>query len=294
MATTIFVFSCNVDFTNSLQKSAIERLAEGDSHQVVREVLEYFADYIAVQQDLFSLNISSSEYPLFAFDAPIWNPATLTRVTEGITSLLLSLKKKPKIRYERNSSLAKKLAGEITYFIQNDGPLYDFRKADTPPILLIMDRKNDPVTPLLKQWTYQAMVHELLGISNGRVDLSKVPGIKPENKEIVLSNEFDSFYNSNMYLNFGDLGANIKNYVNDYQSKHHSSKNIESIADMKRFVEEFPEFQKLAANVAKHVTLVGELSSRVTKDHLLDISEVEQSLACNDAHSVDVKVHTTS
>ena len=51
-----------------------------------------------------------------------------------------------------------------------------------PPLLLILDRRNDPVTPMLSQWTYQAMVHELLGIQNGRVDLSTVPDIRPELK----------------------------------------------------------------------------------------------------------------
>ena len=35
---------------------------------------------------------------------------------------------------------------------------------------------------LLSQLTYQAMVHELLGIQNGRVDLSLVPDIRPELK----------------------------------------------------------------------------------------------------------------
>ena len=39
-------------------------------------------------------------------------------------------------------------------------------------------RKDDPVTPLLLQWTYQAMVHELLGIATNRVDLSRVPGVR--------------------------------------------------------------------------------------------------------------------
>ena len=39
-------------------------------------------------------------------------------------------------------------------------------------------RKDDPVTPLLLQWTYQAMVHELIGITTNRVDLSKVPGVR--------------------------------------------------------------------------------------------------------------------
>jgi hypothetical protein len=34
--------------------------------------------------------------------------------------------------------------------------------------------QDDPVTPLLSQWTYRAMVHELIGISNNRVLLTKV------------------------------------------------------------------------------------------------------------------------
>jgi hypothetical protein len=37
--------------------------------------------------------------------------------------------------------------------------------------ILPADRRNDPVTPLLTQWTYQAMVHELVGIHNGRVTI---------------------------------------------------------------------------------------------------------------------------
>ena len=52
--------------------------------------------------------------------------------------------------------------------------------SDVAPILLLLDRRDDPTTPLLNQWTYQAMVHELLGINNHRVDLSKAPGIKKE------------------------------------------------------------------------------------------------------------------
>lgn len=93
-----------------------------------------------------------------------------------------------------------------------------------------------------------------------------------------------------MFLNFGDLGGSIKDYVEQYQSKTKNSENIESIADMKRFVEEYPEFRKLSGNVSKHVTLVGELSRRVGEDNLLEVSELEQSLACNDSHANDLKV----
>lgn len=39
--------------------------------------------------------------------------------------------------------------------------------------MLILDRKDDPVTPLLTQWTYQAMIHELIGINDNKLKLKK-------------------------------------------------------------------------------------------------------------------------
>jgi vacuolar protein sorting-associated protein 45 len=63
---------------------------------------------------------------------------------------------------------------------------------------------------------------------------------------------------------------------------------------MKRFVEEYPEFRKLGGNVSRHVALVGELSRLVERDRLLDVSEVEQSLASNESHTPDLKVISSS
>lgn len=34
--------------------------------------------------------------------------------------------------------------------------LFDFgSRGEAPPVLLALDRRDDPVTPLLSQWTYQ-------------------------------------------------------------------------------------------------------------------------------------------
>ncbi|KAJ8100424.1 Sec1-like protein [Lipomyces tetrasporus] len=276
-------------FSNVVKKSALERMAEADDYEVVKAVVEVFADFLVINKDLFALNLFAPQSCIFG-DAPeSWNTRPFMRSVEAITGALLTLKKKPLIRYEANSPLAKSLAIETLYNIQQDPKLFDFRKMDTPPVLLILDRKNDPITPLLTPWTYQAMVHEYLGIRNGRVDLSGVPDVRADMKEIVLSPEGDSFYTDSMFKNFGDLGASIKDYVDKYQSRTKSNANIESIADMKRFVEEYPEFRKLSGNVTKHVTLVSELSRRVSQDNLLEISELEQSLACNDNHANDLK-----
>jgi vacuolar protein sorting-associated protein 45 len=268
----------NVYFSNVVKKSSLERLAEADDHEVVKAVQEQFADYIVVNPDLFTLDLAYPKQRIWSLSPDQWNADALQRTAEGLIGVLLSLKKRPLIRYEKSSLLAKKLATEVRYHITQEDQLFDFRKVDTPPILLILDRRDDPITPLLTQWTYQAMVHELL------------PDIRAELKEVVLSQDQDPFFKKNMFFNFGDLGGNIKDYVEQYSSRTKTGSNIESIADMKRFVEEYPEFRKLSGNVSKHVTLVGELSRKVGSESLLEVSEVEQSLACNDNHANDLKV----
>ncbi len=119
------------DFTNILSKSVIELLAEVDEYEVVREVQvaspsilvmcfglnlvkEYFADYAPLLPSLFSLNHTPSpSKPLYGSAPNSWHPDALERSVQGISAVLLSLKKKPILRYERMSGMAKKLAVEI-------------------------------------------------------------------------------------------------------------------------------------------------------------------------------------
>nr|XP_054526348.1 vacuolar protein sorting-associated protein 45 isoform X6 [Pan troglodytes] len=178
------------------------------------------------------------------------------------------------------------VVAEVQQVITKEYELFEFRRTEVPPLLLILDRCDDAITPLLNQWTYQAMVHELLGINNNRIDLSRVPGISKDLREVVLSAENDEFYANNMYLNFAEIGSNIKNLMEDFQKKKpKEQQKLESIADMKAFVENYPQFKKMSGTVSKHVTVVGELSRLVSERNLLEVSEVEQELACQNDHS---------
>jgi len=150
--------------------------------------------------------------------------------------------------------------------------------------LLILDRKDDAVTPLLTQCTFQAMVHEMIGIENNLVDLSKCPSLKKDAdaKQVVLSPEHDQFFKENMYKNFGDLGIALKELADKYQAQAQINQNINTIEDIKHFVVEFPQFKQLMSNLSKHMKLMQELQSQVAKRNLLDVSELEQSLACHE------------
>lgn len=46
----------------------------------------------------------------------------------------------------------------------------------------------------------------------------------------------------------------------------------------------------MSGTVAKHVTVVGELSRLVSHYNLLEVSELEQQLACHDEHSQSLQV----
>ena len=92
-------------------------------------------------------------------------------------------------RYQRNSEACEKLAQSLHHLttVEERG-LFDFgsRGQEASPLVLILDRKDDPVTPLLLQWTYQAMVHELIGLETNRVDLSHIPGVSVDCRGLPL------------------------------------------------------------------------------------------------------------
>lgn len=46
----------------------------------------------------------------------------------------------------------------------------------------------------------------------------------------------------------------------------------------------------MSGTVAKHVVVVGELASMMESYNLLEISETEQELACQEAHSQHLQV----
>jgi len=274
-----------LNFTNIIPKSAVKQIAEADMKEVVKDIREIYTDYLPVGAHMFGLNIPNPLQPL----GSRWVEKSLQRCSHAISSLLLALKMSPVIRYQEGSGPASILAQSVRQVIAREGGLFDAGATDNSPVLLILDRREDPVTPLLSQWTYQAMVHQLIGINNNRVNLAGLPGLTKDLQDIVLSSHQDEFYAANLYSNFGEIGQTIKVLMEDFQNKAKSHQKIESISDMKNFVENYPQFKKMSGTVSKHVTLVSELSRLVSTRKLLEISEVEQELVSGADQSTMLK-----
>eukprot|EP00761_Pharyngomonas_kirbyi_P008048 gb/GECH01008059.1/.p1 GENE.gb/GECH01008059.1/~~gb/GECH01008059.1/.p1 ORF type:complete len:565 (+),score=149.91 gb/GECH01008059.1/:1-1695(+) len=267
-------------FSNILTEEQIREIALADENELVFTVQEYFADYLAVNRDLFSLDLPSVSKLI----APRWDSDLFWRIYDGVLSSLLSLKKRPLIRYSSRSELCRNLSQKISKHIDLEHELFTFGSDRSSPLLLLVDRRDDPVTPLLSQWSYQAMAHELVGIHHNRVVID-APG--SEKQEVVLSSEHDDFFRDHMFSSFGDLCMNIKDLVEEYQEKAQVSKSINTIQDMRNFLDEYPQFRQLSSKVSKHLNLVSELNRIQGDRELMDISPVEQQIACGNSQSSD-------
>ena len=271
-------------FTNLVTHNRLEQLAGHDEMELVHQVQEVYADVFAVNRDLFSLNIPCTVS--LTVQQSLWTgyeESVLSRMVDGIFAACLSLRMHPFVRYSRSSPLCFKVGQLVQSRIDEEHIVFEQLGQANQSVVLLLDRREDPVTPLLNQWTYQGMCHELIGIDKNRVDLRKAPHVKKEHEEIVMSPVQDKFFEDNLTSNFGDLAMSIEQLLTKFQEQTKSHSKIESIEDMQKFVDSYPEFKKMSGNVTKHVTVVHELSRLVQVNNLIHLSALEQEIACEDS-----------
>ncbi|EUD66749.1 hypothetical protein C922_02734 [Plasmodium inui San Antonio 1] len=287
------------------------QIGEGNGDPFSNAQLQNSSDYNAstiVDDDV-------SNYSSFS----LFENQVVQRIVDGVFSLLCSVKQVPDIIYNRNSPICKHIidllkikmlrnesvfSGVLDSYERYNGEVerqikmasqegehsnYQFNSIignqaanmgteGNCCYMIILDRREDPITPLLTQWTYQAMLHELIGIENNKINL----GDNSEESQIVMSCIYDDFYNEHLFDNFGDLGKAVKTYVDVYQQETSRKSNLESIDDIQKFIEIYPNYKKLSGNVTKHVNILHKFAEIVEKRQLFYMSELEQSIAIYD------------
>lgn len=280
--------SYQLAFSNVLRRTLVEELADADAHERVTSVTELYADFFALSPHLVSLGVVPCLDAMRGSRAALANPH-FERTVDGVTAILLALKVRPIVRYERGSSLCRNLAERVSVRIDQEAALFSFGPRDRSPLLLIVDRREDPLTPLLNQWTYEAMTHELVGLKDNIVDLRNAPAVPKEMHQVVLNADSDEFYAANRYANFGDLGDNLNSLVQTFQQSSASKHKMESVQDMIALVAEFPQLRQKSVAVGRHVALASELSRITRETRLMEVSQLEQDLACREAETDHIR-----
>jgi vacuolar protein sorting-associated protein 45 len=266
-----------------LSEEYLKKIAQYDGYTQIKSIQEVYLDYLIINSNLFHLGLESS-INLSLMEEKLWQRYenfTFNRIVEGIVSVCLSNRIFPVIKCVKNSLICKKISNHVAEFFQQN--LEFIRREcgkDQNGLLLIYDRKEDPVTPLLNQWSYQAMLHELLGITNNITEIKHSDG---KIDKFPLNDYDDKFFYNNMNNEFDGVAEEIQKLV-DKVSKEQQNLNskVDSIDELKKFVQNLPEKKKESAEFTKHTYLFYELSEVMQRRKLLELSALEQDIACYD------------
>jgi vacuolar protein sorting-associated protein 45 len=270
-------------FSNQISDEFLQKIAQFDINMQIKTIQEVYFDFYVINSNVFHLNIESCISNLAMTNENEWNNydiAIFNRICEGLISICLSNRMNPIIKSVRNSRILQKISQKITKFFNEN---YDFIRKECGSvqngILFLYDRKEDPVTPLINQWTYQAQLHEIIGIKNNILIL------KDNNKEEkhVLSDveSIDKFFAKNMNSDYGQVANEVQNAANKLKSENLNNKE-NSIEELRKMIESLPERKKESMSITKHYKLFFALSEYVTKHKLMELSPLEQEISVND------------
>jgi vacuolar protein sorting-associated protein 45 len=274
----------HIFFTTSIDETMIKYLAECDTYNVIKNLYEIFMDYQAITPACMTLGFTDG-YNL-SLDEKDWPSGTediMMRTLDGFAGMCVSLRKSPMIKYLVSSKICWKMSSILQQRLTDHkrSNMLDF-EGQNRSLVLITDRKEDPMTPLMFGWTYMDMLHEVLGMNDNRISTKKTPASGDKKSEYNLNVNEDEFYRDNLFANYGEVATNVKKFLEKVSQNQKTKIDIKNFDDMQMAMNSLPELRKESGNASKHVDLITELTKDINSRQLLNISMLEQDIATKD------------
>lgn len=222
-------------------------------------------------------------------------------VAQKIVGVCVALGEYPTIRYYRPPAPtheASILCSHLARFVQDELDLYAKFHNDFPPpssnarprgTLFITDRSMDLFSPLVHEFTYQAMAQDLLPIKEGdkityRTTINE--GLPTQEEKEIPIREGDRIWTDNRHRHMKDviekLMADFQKFLRDNpgfadpgkgQEQLGGSQGLNAIKDM---MAGLPQFQEMKESYALHLGMAQESMNRFQRWKLSEVSAVEQ------------------
>ena len=160
--------------------------------------------------------------------------------------------------------------------------------------LLLLDRTADCLSPLMHEFTYQAMVNDLLKVMDDKISYESEtvgPAAEEDGKATMtkdaLLNENDEVWVELRGDHIADviqkLSGRIRDIVNSntaqvLKSKGNSAKAL-SLSQMANAMKALPEYREVMSKLSQHMHISHQCMDLFNKASLLNLSELEQTLA---------------
>ncbi|KAK4262652.1 hypothetical protein QN277_028188 [Acacia crassicarpa] len=163
--------------------------------------------------------------------------------------------------------------------------------------LLILDRSIDQIAPVIHEWTYDAMCHDLLNMEGNKY-VHEVPsktGGQPERKEVLLE-DHDPIWLELRHAHIADASERLHEKMTGFISKNkaaqiqHGSRDggEMSTRDLQKMVQALPQYSEQIDKLSLHVEIAGKINRTIREMGLRELGQLEQDLVFGNAGMKDV------
>ncbi|XP_020244221.1 SNARE-interacting protein KEULE-like isoform X1 [Asparagus officinalis] len=233
--------------------------------------------------------------------------ALLTTMATRIATVFASLKEFPYVRYRAAKSTSdassvaslhdlvpSKLATEVWNCISK----YKTTIPQFPPKetceLLIVDRSIDQIAPVIHEWTYDAMCHDLLDMDGNKYiyEVQSKSGSAREQKEVLLE-DHDPLWLELRHAHIADASERLSDRMTNFVSKNKAAQLQQrggemSTRDLQKMVQALPQYSEQMEKISLHVEIAGKINQLIRDLELRDIGQLEQDLVFGDAGAKEV------
>ncbi|KAF6139314.1 hypothetical protein GIB67_021524 [Kingdonia uniflora] len=266
--------------------------------------LEYFVidsqgfitDNERVLEDLIGDNMESSHH---------YDPCVNLMATR-IASVFASLRELPCIRYRAAKSLdastvttlldfvPTKLAASVWNHLTNyKSSIPSFSQTETCE-LLILDRSVDEIAPVIHEWTYDCMCHDLLNMDGNiydQEDPSKI-GCTFEKKQVLLD-DHDPVWLELRHMHIADVSERLYEKMTNFISKNKAAQMQDcsskiSTRNLKRIVQALPQYSDQIERLSRHILIAEKIYKSIKELGLREYGQLEEDLVFGDAGIKDL------
>ncbi|KAI8639642.1 Sec1-like protein [Parasitella parasitica] len=301
--------AAHVHFINALDNKTFNDftrlLNAANAANDIRSLKEMYVDFLVRENCVYTLDDQRKFPGLFAFDtSPEKIKLQLDDIAKQLLCVCVTIGESPLIRYHRpldiKGIINRRIPEELAKLVQTELDNFcatnpEFPPPRDPPLpsgtLIILDRTIDPISPFLHEFTYQAMIADLL-------EVEEIPaGLKYEyqytqedgttkDQEVTLV-EQDPLYTNIRNMHIANTTEKLINDFNAFINENKISSTggpatAVSLNDMKNMISSLPQFQEMKTRFSAHMTIAGECMEEFTNQNLEEIGLLEQEMACGE------------
>ncbi|RAL44454.1 hypothetical protein DM860_011731 [Cuscuta australis] len=300
-----------VFFSSSISKELVDQIKRDASVlSRIGALREMNLEYFAIDSQGFVTDNERALEELFGDDeGSLKGDACLRVMATRIATVFASLREFPFVHYRAIKSIdpttmttfrdliPTKLAAAVwNCLMKYKSTLPHFPQTETCE-LLIVDRSVDQVAPIIHEWTYDAMCHDLLNMEGNKY-VHEVPsktGGLPEMKDVLLE-DHDPIWLELRHAHIADASERLHEKMTNFVTKNkaaqmqHGSRGGGELStrDLQKMVHALPQYSEQIEKLSLHVDIAGKLNKIIREFGLRELGQLEQNLVFGDAGTKDV------